>query len=71
MNRNERYKESLTKHEDTQVFHARFDPDNQYKIYTSFNKQDTSHAAFKMNGLYYTERNTWIDSEYITKVEKI
>lgn len=71
MNRNQYYKESLTKHEDTKVFHARFDPENQYKIYTSLNRQDTSHEAFKMNGLYYTKRNTWIDSEYITKVEKL
>ena len=71
MNRNERYKESLEKHEDTKVFHARFDPDNQYKVYTTFNRKDTSHRAFRMDGLYYTKRNQWIDPEYITKVEKI
>ena len=70
MNRNERYKESLEKHEDTQVFHARFDPDNQYKVYTTFNRKDTSHSAFKMDGLYYTKRNQWISPEFITKVEK-
>lgn len=71
MNRNERYKESLEKHEDTQVFHARFNPDNQYKVYTTFNRKDTSHRTFKMDGLYYTKRQQWIDPEYITKVEKI
>ena len=71
MNRNERYKESLTKHEDTKVFHARFDPDNQYKVYTTFNRKDASNRAFRMDGLYYTKRNQWIDPEYINKVEKI
>lgn len=70
MNRNERYKESLTKHEDTQVFHARFDPDNQYIVYTSNNGIDDLFKTFKMDGLYYTKRNQWIDPEYITKVEK-
>ena len=70
MNRNERYKESLEKHEDTQVFHARFDPDNQYKVYTTFNRKDASYRTFKMNGLYYTKRNQWISPESITKVEK-
>ena len=71
MNRNERYKESLEEHEDTQVFHARFNPDNQYNVYTTFNRKDTSHRTFKMNGLYYTKRNQWIDPEFITKVEKL
>jgi hypothetical protein len=67
MNRTDVYQESLKKHEDTQVFHARFDPDNQYLV-TGFNSE---HHTFLYNGKYYVNRNTWIPKEYIKSKKKI
>jgi hypothetical protein len=37
MQKNEWYKKSLEEQEDTQIFHARFNPDNQYIVTTDFN----------------------------------
>jgi len=71
LNRNDNYKQSLEKEEETQIFHARFDPDNQYIVYTTMDGKDNSTHTFKWNGLYYVKRNTWISPEFITKVEKI
>ena len=67
MNRNEYYKESLTKHEDTKVFHARFDPDNQYLVHTD----NGLYLTYLLRDNYYIKRNTWISKEGITKVEKL
>lgn len=64
------YEESLEKEEDTQVFHARFNPDNQYIIKVNYNGEDSEHRAFKLNDNYYIGRNSWVADEYITSVEK-
>ena len=71
LNRNDNYKRSLEKEEETQIFHARFDPDNQYMIYTTMDGKDDVNRAFKYKDLYYVKRNSWITPEFITKVEKI
>ena len=39
LNRNPWYPESLEKEEDTQVFHARFDPENQYMVKTKYKRK--------------------------------
>ena len=64
------YEESLEKEEDTQVFHARFNPDNQYTVQTFLNGIGEEHRAFKMGGRYYIGRNTSISEEYIISIEK-
>jgi hypothetical protein len=64
------YEESLAKEEDTQVFHARFDPYNQYIVRTNYKDKEEEHRAFKMGDRYYTKRNTWISKEYILSVEQ-
>ena len=71
MNRSEWYKKSLEEQEDTQVFHARFDPDNQYLITTNFKDQPLEHRTFKMRERYYIGPTTSIQEEYITKIEKL
>jgi len=71
LNRNDYYKQSLEKEEETQMFHARFDPDNQYMVHTTYNGKDDVYQSFKYKDLYYTKRNTWMSPEFITKVEKI
>lgn len=64
------YQESLEKEEDTQVFHARFNPDNQYMVTTEKIGVTEVHRAFKMGDYYYIKRNTSILEEYIISIEK-
>ena len=71
MNRSEWYKKSLEEQEDTQVFHARFDPDNQYIVFIDYNGKLEEHRAFKMREGYYIGANTSIQEKYITKIEKL
>lgn len=71
INRNEYYKESLEKQSDTKVFHARFNPDNQYVVMTDFNNKSEAHRAFKMDETYYLSPTTSIQEKYITKIEKL
>jgi hypothetical protein len=71
LNRNDNYKQSLEKEEETQIFHARFDPDNQYIVYTTMDGKDDVNRVFKYKDLYYVRSNSWITPEFITKVEKI
>ena len=64
------YEESLKKEADTQIFHARFNPDNQYIVNVDYDGAIGKYIAFKMGDRYYTGRNKWIAEEYITSVEK-
>lgn len=67
LNKNENYKRSLETNEETKVFHARFDPDNQYMVYAS--NIETPFRTYLLHGRYYTSRNTSIVEEAITKIE--
>lgn len=69
LNKNDNYKRSLKINEETKIFDARFNPETQYLIYTAKSKEPIRVFLFKDN--YYVKRNTWIDSAYITKIEKI
>jgi hypothetical protein len=70
MNRNVYYEESLEKEEDTKIFHARFNPDNQYLITYVYDGEEKTIQAFKLNDRYYIEPNKSIIEEYIKKIEK-
>ena len=70
LNRNPQYPESLEKEEDTKVFHARFDPENQYMVKTNYNGEQKEIRAFKFGGRYYTGLNTFIFEDYISEVTK-
>lgn len=70
LNRNPWYPESLEKEEDTQVFHARFNPDNQYMVKTKYKRKKDERRAFKYNDKYWIGLNTFISEEYITEVTK-
>jgi len=67
LQKNWQYEESLQKEEDTQVFHARFNPDNQYEVTTT---EKEKIRAFKMGDRYYVGTNRWVAEEYIVSVEK-
>ena len=71
LNRNPWYPESLEKEEDTQVFHARFNPENQYIIKTKYKRKKEEHRAFKLGNRFYTGLNTFIAEEYIIEVNKL
>ena len=71
LNRDDKYKRSLESEEETKIFHARFDPDNQYMVHSTFNGEDWVNNTFKFKDLYYTKRNTWVSPEFITKIEKL
>ena len=71
LQKNPQYEESLKTEEDTQIFHARFDPENQYQIEAEHKGKKESHRAFLRDGRYWIKRNTWIPEEYITSVEKL
>jgi hypothetical protein len=65
------YEESLEKEVDTQVFHARFDPDNQYIVKSNYHAPlEESHRTFKRGDRYYVSSSKWISEEYIVSVEK-
>ena len=64
------YEESLEKEEDTQIFHARFDPNNQYIVNTFLNGVGEEHRTFKRGDRYYKDSRSSILEEYIISVEK-
>lgn len=64
------YKDSLEKQEDTQIFHARFDPKNQYIVKIRYNNKEEDKRTFKMGDRYYTNSSTSIIEEYIVSVER-
>ena len=69
--RNPYYEESLANQEETQIFHARFNPDNQYIVKTSYGDENETHHSFKMKDKYYKNRTTYIADEYIKDVIKL
>jgi hypothetical protein len=79
MNRNDWYKESLQNEEDTKIFHARFDPDNQYMVQTNYNDEIKETHAFKRlsdekegwTNRYYVKSTTYIEPDFIIGVKKI
>jgi len=79
LNRNDWYKESLQKEDDTKIFHARFDPENQYIVETKYKRKKEKYRAFKRHGSesegftnrYYVGHDTYIPEEYIVSVEKL
>ena len=56
--------------EDCLIFNARFDPTNQYNVYTNFGGENKIIETFSWQGKYHTTINTFIQEEYITKIEK-
>ena len=64
------YEESLEKEADTQIFHARFNPDNQYMVKTNYEGKEEERRTFKMGDRYYIDSKSFVSEEYIMSVEK-
>jgi hypothetical protein len=70
LQKNYYYKESLEQQEDTKVFHARFDPDNQYMVKVNYKDKEEDRRVFKMGDKYYIDSKSFISEEYIVSIEK-
>jgi hypothetical protein len=71
LQKNYYYKESLEQQEDTKIFHARFDPDNQYMVKVNYEGKEEDRRTFKMGDKYYIDSKSSIIEEYIVSIEKI
>jgi hypothetical protein len=71
LNRNEKYKRSLEEEEETKIFHARFNPDNQYSVLIHHESNQSEYRAFKYGERFFVHRNTWIDESSIVEVKKL
>ena len=72
LNRNESYKRGLKEgHEDILCFEARYNPDNQYKVWYKIEKESGFVDTFLYNDKFHTGSNIWIAPEYIEKTEKL
>ena len=56
---------------DCALFAARYNPDNQYLVSSTFGPISETHPCFKWKDGYYVKSNKSLVPEYITKVEKI
>ena len=62
----------FTKHnEDCALFAARYSPDNQYLVSSTFGPISETYSCFRWKDGYYVKSNKSLVPEYITKVEKI
>lgn len=71
ISRNNRYQDSLEKYEDTKVFEARYNPDNQYEVTTEYEGKTEKHRAFKYKDSFYVAINKSLLEEYIIDKKKI
>lgn len=71
MNRQDRYKDSLIENEETKVFHARFDPNNQFMISYERGKKKGEQRAFLFQDTYWLSTRTFIPTEIIKDIKKI
>lgn len=53
------------------IFMAAYNPNNRYLVTTYYDGVKDKVEAFFMDGKYYITSNRFIDSEYITTIEKI
>lgn len=72
MSKNSSFKASLERgNEYCLLWRSRYDPDNQYKVHSVFNGESQTHDTFLHNGEYRISETKSVNSEYITKIEKL
>jgi hypothetical protein len=77
INRNSYYKQRLEENnEKVEVFEARFNPDNQYLVFTEYKGVKDSYKCFKYKDKYYTEyysgaRTKFVSEDHIIKTQKL
>jgi hypothetical protein len=70
MNKNPNYQESLSMNEDTQIFHARFDPNNQYEVTAVDNGIERKVRTFLYEGRYWVSKRSFVDPDKIISADK-
>jgi hypothetical protein len=58
-------------YEESQIFYARFNPDNQFKITFKKTTEQESVEAFLFKNIYWISSNQKVNNDYIESVEKI
>jgi hypothetical protein len=58
-------------YEESQIFYARFNPDNQFNLNTSYQGKKENVEAFLLNGNYYISSSQRVNNDYIKSVEKM
>ena len=72
INRNYQYEQGLKDgNEDVIWFEKRYDPENQYRVFTLYEGKEQDHECFKNGDRYWTSTSSYIAPEFITKVEKL
>lgn len=59
------------KNEGCELFHCRFNPDNQYKVTVLVKNKKSDIECFKYKGRYHSKQDTSIVEDRIQKVEPI
>ena len=71
INSNSRFENSLKTEQLCIIFNARFDKDNQYKVTTIYDNQQTEIECFFLTDKYWINSTTMINDEYITEIKKL
>jgi hypothetical protein len=58
-------------YEESQIFHARFNPDNQFNLTTLYQGKTENIEAFLLNDIYYISSRQSVNNDYIKSVEKM
>ena len=58
-------------HEESRIFHARYNPENQYLVKTSFEGKEEEVEAFLFEDKYMITSARRVNDEYILSVEKL
>lgn len=62
---------TMIEKEEVKLFHARFDPDNQFTVTTELNGTVNKFRAFKWGSKYHVGSIASIAEDFITNIEKL
>lgn len=57
--------------EESHIFLARFNPDNQFIVKHKYQNKEEEIEAFILNEKYMISSNSWVNNEYIISVDKL
>jgi hypothetical protein len=58
-------------HEESKIFYARFNPDNQFNVSTYYDGVKGNVEAFLFKNIYWISSNKKVNKDYIEGVEKL
>jgi hypothetical protein len=58
-------------YEESQIFYARFNPENQFNVTTFYEGKKENVEAFLLKEKYWVSSNRSINDDYIESVEKL